>query len=183
MIKEQFRLGARFHPGAHSKISFWNDLWIGEDPLIVRFPSLFLKSSYSDISIAQAYSEEGWRIPFRRNLDHNDVQAWRELCGIVEDIDLADFPDRISWHLEPLGNFSLWSLYLLLCKKPEVPLTNYLWSYAVPLKIKIFTWQLAWGRLPSNDQILARFGPSEGKCALCGNIEYVEHIFFQGSLT
>jgi hypothetical protein len=72
-IKEQFRLGVRFHPGAQSKISFWNDLWIGEDPLRVRFPSLFLKSSDSDISIAQAYLEDGWRVPFRRNLDHNNV--------------------------------------------------------------------------------------------------------------
>jgi hypothetical protein len=122
---------------------------------------------------------EGWRIPFRRNLDHNDVQAWRELCEIVEDIDLVDSPDMISWHLEPSGTFSSRSLYLSLCKKPEVPLTKYLWSYVVPLKIKIFTWQLARGRLPSNDQILARFGPSEGKCVLCDNIEHVDHIFFQ----
>jgi hypothetical protein len=128
-IKEQFRLGVRFHPGAQSKISFWNDLWIGADPLRVRFPSLFLKSSDSNISIAQAYSMEGWRIPFRRNLDHNDVQAWQELCEIVEDIDLVDSPDMISWHLEPSRTFSSRSLYLSLCKKPEVPLTKYLWSY------------------------------------------------------
>jgi hypothetical protein len=117
----------------------------------VRFPPLFLKSSDSDISIAQTYLEEGWRIPFHRNLDHNDVQAWRELCGVVEDIDLDDYPDKISWHLEPSRNFSSRSLYLLHCKKPEVPLTKYLGSYAVPLKIKIFTWQLARGHLPSND--------------------------------
>jgi hypothetical protein len=105
-IKNLFRLGVKFHPGTDSKISFWNDLWVGEVPLRVRFPALFQKSYDSDLSIAQAYSEEGWRIPFRRSLDQNDLQAWRELCNVVEEIDLANGPDRISWHLDPAGNFS-----------------------------------------------------------------------------
>ena len=42
-----------------------------------------------------------------------------------------------------------------------------------PLKIKIFTWQLARDRLPSTDQILKYHGPS---CALCGEEENVLHI-------
>jgi hypothetical protein len=68
-IKNHFRTGVRFSPGDDSKLSFWNDLWVGEVPLRVRFPSLFQKSSDTDLSIALAYSEEGWRIPFRRSLD------------------------------------------------------------------------------------------------------------------
>jgi hypothetical protein len=132
------------------------------------------KSSDSELSIAQAYSEEGWRIPFRRSLDQNDLQAWRDLCNVVEEIDLANGPDSISWHLDPSGTYST----LELCKKPKVSLTKYLWDCSIPLKIKIFTWQLARGRLPSNDQILIRLGPSDGSCALCGDIEHVDHIFF-----
>jgi hypothetical protein len=41
-----------------------------------------------------------------------------------------------------------------------------------------FSWQLARGRLPSNDQILLRRGPSDGNCVLCGHPEDVDHIFF-----
>jgi hypothetical protein len=145
----------------------------------VRFFALFQKNSDSELTIAQAYSEEGWRIPFHRSLDQNDLQAWRELCAIVEEIDLADGPDMMSWHLDPSGSFTTRPLYLALCKKPEVSLTKYLWDFAIPLKIKIFTWQLARERLPSNDQILTRLGPSDGKCVLCGNIEHVDYIFFQ----
>jgi hypothetical protein len=178
-IKNHFRTGVRFSPGADSKLSFWNDLWVGEVPLRVRFPSLFQKSSDTDLSIALAYSEEGWRIPFRRSLDQNDLQNWRELCNLVEDIDLPNAPDSISWHLDSSGKFSTRSLYLEMCKKPKVPLTKYLWNCDIPLKIKIFTWQLTRGRLPSNDQILLRLGPSEGDCSLCGDIEHVDHIFFQ----
>jgi hypothetical protein len=63
-VKEYFRAGARFFPGKNSKISFWTDLWIGEVALCARFPTLFDKSSDIDLTMAQAYSEEGWRIFF-----------------------------------------------------------------------------------------------------------------------
>jgi hypothetical protein len=72
-IKNQFRLGGQIPSRVRSSISFWNDLWIGEKPLSVRFPSLFQKSLDTDITIAQAYTEEGWWIPFCRNLDPSDV--------------------------------------------------------------------------------------------------------------
>jgi hypothetical protein len=51
-----FKLGIRFHPGRNSNISFWNDLWIGEEPLSVRFPNLYSKSSETDLKLGQAYS-------------------------------------------------------------------------------------------------------------------------------
>jgi hypothetical protein len=178
-VKDKFKLGVRFFPGQRSNVSFWKDWWIGEQPLCERFPSLFEKSSVADWTISQAYSDEGWRIPFRRSLDQDDVLAWEELCNLVDEIDLPDSPTRISWQLEPKGTFSTKSLYLELCKAPVVPLTEPIWNAKIPLKTKIFTWQLARGRLPSNDHIHAWGGPSDGKCALCGVEEDVEHIFFQ----
>jgi mannosylglycoprotein endo-beta-mannosidase len=178
-IKHHFKKGVRFSPGAHSSISFWKDLWIGDTPLCVKFPSLFQKSSESDITIAQAYSEEGWWIPFRRNLDQDDTQAWGDLVNLVEDIELEDREDHISWDWEQAGCYSSRSMYRELCKKPEVQITKYIWNYAVPPKIKIFTWQLVRGRLPSNDHILNKHGPSDGRCALCGEWETADHIFFQ----
>jgi hypothetical protein len=176
-VKEHFRLGVKFFLGSRSNISFWKDIWIGEEPLSVRFPTLFEKSSDTDLNIAQAYTKEGWWIPFRRNLDQEDAQAWRELCNLVEEIELEDAPAQISWRLELSGVFSTKSLYLALCKGSEVQLTKFLWSYSLPLKIKVFTWQLARGRLPSNDQIQSRGGPSEGNCALCRRPWNVDHIF------
>jgi hypothetical protein len=150
-VKEHFRLGVRFHPGKCSSISFWKDVWIGEVPLSTRFPSLYAKSSDTYLKISQAYSKEDWYILFQRSLDQGDLQAWMELCNLVEDIELEDVPTMISWRLAPSGKFSTKSLYLALYKAPEVPLTKLIWSYQLPLKIKIFTWQLARGRLPSDN--------------------------------
>jgi hypothetical protein len=53
-----------------------------------------------------------------------------------------------------------------------------IWKPMIPLKIKICTWQLARGRLPSSDQIHLRNGPSTGNCVMCGQPENVDHIFF-----
>jgi hypothetical protein len=121
----------------------------GERMVSGVFPSE--KSSIVDWKISQAYSDEGWRIPFRRSLDQNDLLAWEELCNLVNEIDLEDSPTRIPWLLEPNGTFSTKSLYLAPCKSPVVSLTKPIWKAKIPLKTKIFTWQLARGRLPSND--------------------------------
>jgi hypothetical protein len=133
------------------------------------------------LTLAKAYSEEGWWIPYCTNLDQEDVQAWGELCSLVEDIELGDRDDRLTWQWEQSGRYSSRSLYCELCRRPKVQVTKYLWNYAIPLKIKIFTWQLARGRLSSNDQILTRRGPSDGFCALCGEVEQVDHIFLMST--
>ncbi|XP_071680276.1 uncharacterized protein [Lolium perenne] len=57
-----------------------------------------------------------------------------------------------------------------------------MWEAPVPLKIKIFSWQLALDKLPSGLQIHARHGPSNGLCPLCGVPEDASHIFFSCSL-
>jgi hypothetical protein len=95
-VKDFFREGVKFAPGKNSSISFWRDLWIGDVPLCVRFPTLFAKSSDSDLTMAQAYSEEGWHIFFRRALDQGDSLAWAEMSELLEDIELDDVPTSIT---------------------------------------------------------------------------------------
>jgi hypothetical protein len=58
------------------------------------------------------------------------------------------------------------------------PCAKTIWKARLPLKIKIFTWQMAIGRLPIFEQIKHRHGPTDGMRVLCGQIESVDHIFF-----
>ena len=53
-----------------------------------------------------------------------------------------------------------------------------IWKINVPLKIRIFLWQMMRKRLPSSDNIHRRHGPSNGLCSLCGDFEDTNHIFF-----
>ena len=78
--------------------------------------------------------------------------------------------------------FSTNSLYRKLCEGAASPNMKNIWKAQVPLKIRIFLWQLSRGRLPSSDQIALRHGPSNGQCALCGDHEDAGHIFFRCAL-
>uniref|UniRef100_A0A453ND24 Reverse transcriptase zinc-binding domain-containing protein n=1 Tax=Aegilops tauschii subsp. strangulata TaxID=200361 RepID=A0A453ND24_AEGTS len=48
----------------------------------------------------------------------------------------------------------------------------------MPLKIKIFVWQLLRDRLPSGTKVLKRHGPGNGLCPLCLVPETGTHILF-----
>jgi hypothetical protein len=119
----------------------------------VRFPSLFQKCADPDISIDQAYVDSTWQILFRGNFNLVELQLWQELLGILEGISLDEDHDKLSWTLDPSRSFTTKLLYQTVIKSLEVPITSFIWEHPIPLKIKIFTWQLAQGCLPSNDQI------------------------------
>jgi hypothetical protein len=99
---------------------------------------------------------------------------------LIENTQLYTGADKISWTLNPSGEYSVRSMYLALSRGASV-----VWSTtgicglpSCPLKIRIFTWQLALNRLPTRDVLAHRRGPSDGRCALCGAIESASHLFF-----
>jgi hypothetical protein len=147
--------------------------------LAQSLPNLFEKCADPGLIISQACSEEGWNIQFRRNFQQEDLSQWQELSGKLQELQLTEEPDKISWRHEPLGKFSTKSMYLALCNGSTHLVTKLIWNPNLPLKIKIFTWQMCRGRLPSNDQIQTRGDPSDGNCALCRNPKNVDHILFQ----
>src|SRR4051812_12709495 len=50
--------------------------------------------------------------------------------------------DSVSWLLAPSGCFSVKSCYRALCRAPDLPWIDHLWKGPLPLKLKIFVWQL-----------------------------------------
>ena len=95
---------------------------------------------------------------------------------------LREGPDEILWALEASGRFSVSSMYRKLSQGATVVHSRDLWTARLPLKIKIFTWQLALDRLPLSTQLAKRLARFDGKCAMCGEVEDASHIFFSSSL-
>jgi hypothetical protein len=178
-LKSSFKRGTRFLPGNNSNVLFWTDHWTGDDALSVRYPRLFQICSDPEITIERAYEGDGWRIFLRRTFGHDESSQWWLLVQQLEEVVPADGSDKVVWKLEHSGRFSVNSMYKLLYQGPLIPLADSIRTTKVPLKIKIFIWQLTRGRLPSNDHILKRRGPSDSMCAPCGLPENVDHIFFQ----
>ena len=63
---------------------------------------------------------------------------------------LNENPDAISWSLNSGGRFTTKSVYKRLERDLSGPNYKWVWKAAIPLKIKIFLWQLF------QDAVLAR---------------------------
>jgi hypothetical protein len=132
--------------------------------------------------VAEALEAGELLISFRRSLSPEGRRQWLDLVSLVQPSTLSTSKDKVVWHLEPSGVFSVQSLYAKLSQGATVAHHKDVWSAKVPLKIKIFAWQLIIDRLPSSQQIATRHGPASGNCALCGQMEDAGHIFFSCSL-
>ena len=100
---------------------------------------------------------------------------------ILNELQLVEGRDIISCSLGPV-KFSVNSLYSKLSQGATVAYSKDMWAAKLPLKLKIFSWQLAIDRLPSSLNLAQRHGLAVGPCALCGDLEDASHIFFSCSL-
>jgi hypothetical protein len=86
--------------------------------------------------------------------------------------------DVVLWSLDKSRGFTVSSLYAKLSEGVGTAVAIDIWKAKIPLKIRIFSWQLILDRLPSSKLIAERNGPASGLCALCGSCEDASHIFF-----
>ena len=127
--------------------------------------------------VADAGRGGTWNISFRRTFGPLENIAWDSLrAGLPQTLSAA--PDSISWHLAPSGAFTVRSAYRALFRRPDLPWASALWKAPLPLKTKIFVWQLLRDRLPSGVEVAKRHGPGDGLCPLCAVSETGTHILF-----
>lgn len=176
-----FKLGARHQIGDGARTQFWFDIWAGPRPLRDRFPNLFSICDNPLISVASACNTD-LGIRFRRTFSQLASEEWRLLQSLIHDTSLGQGQDKISWGLHPSGEYTVNSMYNKLSQGTSVAHFKDFCAAKLPLKIKIFSWQLALGRLLSSNLIASRHGPASGCCALCNRPESVNHIFFSCSL-
>jgi exonuclease III len=180
-IKHLFKLGARHCVRDGTRTSFWMDRWAGDRPLKDRFPALFSIALDQMESVAQVCTRlEPMR--FRRQLPLELTGDHGELIALIGSTTLSQGQDTVSWLLEENGIYSVKSMYARLSRGATIAHFKDVWAAKIPLKIRIFSWQLVLDRLPSSSNILSRHGPGNGKCALCGEMETADHIFFGCSL-
>ncbi|KAE8783925.1 hypothetical protein D1007_42566 [Hordeum vulgare] len=176
-IRDDIRLGLRFSVGNGSGTQFWLDPWLDGEPVRLRFSRLFAICDDPTVLVCAAALEDGWHFVFRRSLSRAEVQDWEVLKALVPLPD-SSVNDSVSWSISPSGELSVSSAYLALCRVLVPPWLSPLWKALLPLKIKIFVWQLLRDRLPSGTEVLKRHGPGNDTCPLCHVPETRTHILF-----
>lgn len=158
-----------------TSVRFWRNWWCGDAPLARSFPVLFSFCPNPDISVAEV-AANNWDLAFRRSLTPEELEDWQSLSAFLPL--LSETPDSVVWPHSASSRFLVKSLYARLIGGVPSNRFSCIWRSKVPPKVKIFLWQAFRGQLPAADQIRKRNGPGSEFCALCGGVEYTEHIFF-----
>jgi hypothetical protein len=80
-----------------SQTRFWEDLWLGKEPLMVKYPSLYKIVRTKNMLVAQVLSTTPLNVSFRRALVGESWDKWLELVGNVLMVNLNDRKDAFVW--------------------------------------------------------------------------------------
>jgi hypothetical protein len=119
-------------------------------------------------------------LTFRRNFGDREEREWGDLTAMLEGVTLSQEPDTVIWILEKNKEFSTSSLYKELTFPGMVNkwMMN-VWRAELPIKIKIFLWQLCNEKIQTAEQLKKRNWVGPVECILCGQVESVDHLFIQ----
>jgi hypothetical protein len=69
---------------------FWDDMWIGDKPLKVTYPSLYHIARDRYVTVSKVMSSRPLNILFRRSLVDNNLSQWLYLVARVSNVVLVD---------------------------------------------------------------------------------------------
>lgn len=183
--RELLRKGLRWKVGNGSSIPIYGTNWLPRDSNMKicsyrAWPGL---NFVSDLMTASGQWNE--------NLLHH-IFSWEEASLISEiPVGQRNLPDRLIWHYEKSGFFSVRSGYRLAQEEAlqqhassssfEVLKSWWagVWKLNLPSKIKIFLWRLCLNKLPTRENLLARGLDIHNSCSFCGRYgESCIHIFW-----
>jgi hypothetical protein len=144
----------RFKVQDGTQTRFWEDLWLGKEPLMENYPTLYNIVRKKNLSVAQVLSTTPLNISFRRALVVDNWDKWLNLVGSIIMVHLNDHMDSFIWTANKI--FLVKNMYNDLVLKSRTPVNCWTWKAKIPLKIKIFLWYLKNGVVLTKDNLVKR---------------------------
>ncbi|TVU42828.1 hypothetical protein EJB05_09251, partial [Eragrostis curvula] len=105
------------------------------------------------VSVAQVLQGNNVNLSFRRSFGTVEEAEWTEMSYKLDLVTLGEDNDSVKWAFEKKGNFSTASLYRFLTFPGAVDeRLKEMWETKLPLKIKIFLWQLQKNKIPAAER-------------------------------
>jgi hypothetical protein len=179
-VRDDIVRGMSYVIGDGKKSRFWRDVCIGNCALRVCFPRLFEICNQQEWTVHKVLRDGGLNLTFRRNFRPSHTAEWEDLVILVEEVNLLQTPDSVKWSIEKSGLFSTTSLYRELMFPGVVnKWMMCIWRAKLPLKIKIFLWQVCNDKIKSAEQLKAKNWNGPLECKLCGEVKSTSHIFLE----
>jgi hypothetical protein len=173
--------------------SFWDENWVGEQTLRMKFPQLYGISDQKHGRINDMGrlidGRWQWELLWRRNRFQWEEDQFREFSEIIAPFAPNDNTDRWLWLGDGILGFTVKSAYLLLESNAvnrrilipdEVFVYKRLWKCAAPSKVRAFVWQLLQDRAQTKENLCKRrmLELDQQNCVLCNrHIESASHLF------
>jgi hypothetical protein len=81
---------------------FWEDTWMGNQPLKSKYPSLFRRKQDT---VATILSSVPLTISFRISLVGNNLRDWHKIVYLLSNVNLQEGRDAFSGHYIHRSNF------------------------------------------------------------------------------
>ena len=179
-VKDLFLRMGRFKIRDGTQTRFWEDLWLGDEPLMLAYPSLYRIVRKKNVTVAQVLSTYPLDVSFRRAVVGKNWSKWLKLVGSLLEVQLNGGSDSFVWMKS--RTFSVNAVYNNIMIEEGVPRDISLWKIKVPLKIKIFLWYLRQGVILTKDNLAKRQWKGCTDCCFCGVQECREtpHTLIRG---
>ncbi|GJY59135.1 RNA-directed DNA polymerase, eukaryota [Tanacetum coccineum] len=87
---------------------FWDEVWIGEQPLKIQFPRMYALELRKKMSIVDKMSYANIADTFRRlPMGGEESEQYIDICNRLEMVQLSQMHDRWFWSLVGTGEFSV----------------------------------------------------------------------------
>jgi hypothetical protein len=84
---------------------------LGQCPLYILYNNIYLINNEHEQSAYDILRDNGINLTFRRSFGKQELEEWQQLIAMVEDVQLTEDHDTVTWALEKKGNFTAASLY------------------------------------------------------------------------
>ncbi|GJY50398.1 RNA-directed DNA polymerase, eukaryota [Tanacetum coccineum] len=172
--------------GDGNNTSFWRDSWIGDHPLCLMFPRIFVLEKEKEITVASKLGLPSVDSSFRRQIrDGIERQQWMDLISVLDCVILSPTKDRWICDLNGDGLFRVKdirsSIDSILLPSDAISTR---WVKYVPIKINVFVWRARLDRLPTRVNLDRRGVIIDSVlCPLCGAVsEDISHVLFRCDL-
>lgn len=177
--RKWMKFGSVWQLGNGTHFYFWLDLWVGSYPLNIAFFEIFKICNQQKVTIAEVNTKGLGIFTFRRSFVPQEVDQWRQLCDLFDNLELSNSPDIMRWALTPNKQYTTQSLYRALSFRGiRDEKMHAIWRCPAPMKIKHFLWLALRDRIQSCEQLKTKGWEGSELCVLCNSLETTRHILF-----
>lgn len=174
-----------FSTGSMSDLGLITMVWISDSPFSMQFPRLYriaiLKHAYISEIIFFSPSGISCNLNFSRALRTLELDQYSLLTNAIKRFHFFLYlPNRYSWSLDPLGSFSIKSLFRFLTQSHDVTSfpSDLVWKGSAPLRVQTSIWIVTLNRMNTMDLLQRRWpyiALSPSICVLCGADEETDN--------